>query len=88
MRLVFLVSDQVEQLFSAGVSEAKNCTVYFPITLFCKCGENVIKCITKGHPVLVEGRIEVSDKCHSKVVADLMRLGPAPAEGSVATKAQ
>jgi single-strand DNA-binding protein len=64
--------------FSVGVSEAKDKTTFFPITVFGKHGEAVAKYITKGRQVLVDGRITVGDNNRFNVVADRVRFGPEP----------
>ncbi len=64
--------------FSVGVSDRKDQSIYFPVTVFGKYGESLVKHITKGRSVLVEGRIEVSvsdDNKYFNVVANKVRLG-------------
>jgi len=64
--------------FSVGVSEGKDKTTFFPITVFGKHGEAVAKYITKGRQVLVDGRITVGDNDRFNVVADRVRFGIEP----------
>ena len=73
--------------FSVGVSEAKDRNVFFPIAVFGKRAENVAKYVTKGRQVLVEGRIEVSNKGRFNVIADHMRLGPQTGQPEATKKA-
>lgn len=61
--------------FSVGVSHGKDASTYFPVTVFGKHGEAVAKYITKGRQVLVEGRVEVSEKGRFNVVADRVVFG-------------
>ena len=65
--------------FSVGVSEGKDKTTFFPITVFGKHGEAVAKYVTKGRQVLVEGRVTVGEKGRFSVVADTVRFGVEPA---------
>ena len=61
--------------FSVGVSDAKNRTTFFPITVFGKYGESLAGYLTKGRQVLVEGRITVSEQGRHSVIADTVVLG-------------
>ena len=74
--------------FSVGVSDSKDKTTYFPVAVFGKHGEVVAKYITKGFHVLVEGRIQVSDKGRFGVIADRVVFGPKaePAKKTKKTK--
>jgi single-strand DNA-binding protein len=64
--------------FSLGVSDSQDETIFFPITVFGKQGEAAAKYITKGRQILVEGRIQVSDKGRFNVIADRIRFGAMP----------
>ena len=46
--------------FSMGVSDGKERSVFFPVTVFGKYGESLADYLTKGRQVLVEGRVTVS----------------------------
>ncbi len=61
--------------FSVGVSDAKNRTTFFPVTVFGKYGESLAGYLTKGRQVLVEGRVTVSEQGRYSVVADTVVLG-------------
>ena len=61
--------------FSVGVSDTKNRTTFFPITVFGKYGESLAGYLTKGRQVLVEGRVTVSEQGRCNVVADTVVLG-------------
>ena len=61
--------------FSVAVSDGKDRTAYFPVVAFGKLAALAESYITKGREVLVEGRIEVSDKRYFNVVADKIQLG-------------
>lgn len=61
--------------FGVGVSDGKRRTVFFPVTVFGKYGEVVAEYVTKGRPLLVEGRIDVNPGGRFNVVADQIRLG-------------
>ncbi len=61
--------------FTVAVSDSKDRTTFFPVTVFGKQGEVVAPYITKGRQVLVEGRIEVSENGRHNVVADRVELG-------------
>jgi single-stranded DNA-binding protein len=64
--------------FALAVSEGKERTTYFPITVFGELGKKMAQYITKGRQVLVEGRVEVSEKKRFNVVAHQVRLGAKP----------
>ena len=64
--------------FSVGVSDKKDQTTFFPVTVFGKHGEVVAKYVTKGRQVLVDGRVTVSDNGRFSVVADNVRFGVEP----------
>ncbi len=66
--------------FSVGVSDGKEKTTYFPVTVFGKLGESVAEYLKKGRQVLVEGRIQVDDNGRFNVIADRVTFGPSPAE--------
>ena len=65
--------------FRVAVSGRKDSNpTFFPVTVFGKHGEAVLKWLTKGREVLVEGRIEVSESGRHNVIADSVRLGAEP----------
>jgi hypothetical protein len=64
--------------FSVAVSDSKDRTTFFPITLFGRMGETLTEYITKGRLILVEGRVSVSDNGYFSVIADRVELGSAP----------
>jgi single-stranded DNA-binding protein len=64
--------------FRVGVSDHKDQSTYFSVSVFGKYGETLAEHITKGRELLVEGRINVGDKGYFNVVADKVRLGVAP----------
>ena len=61
--------------FSVGVSDGKDKTTFFPVTVFGKHGEAVAKYVTKGREVLVEGRIDVGENGRFNVVANRVLFG-------------
>jgi single-stranded DNA-binding protein len=61
--------------FSVAVGDAEDKTTYFNVVTFGKYGESIADHVTKGRQVLVEGRIDVSDKGRFNVVADRVRFG-------------
>jgi single-strand DNA-binding protein len=64
--------------FSVGVSDGKDTTVFFPVTVFGKQSEAVAKYVSKGRQVLVEGRVTQSAKGRFNVVADRVVFGVSP----------
>jgi single-strand DNA-binding protein len=64
--------------FGISVSDGKDKTTFFPVTVFGKHGEAVAKYITKGRQILVEGRIAVGDNDRFNVIADSVRFGTEP----------
>jgi single-stranded DNA-binding protein len=64
--------------FGVGVSDRKERTTFFPVTVFGKQAEIVAEYVTKGRELLVDGRIEVSDSGHFNVVANTVQLGSKP----------
>jgi single-stranded DNA-binding protein len=65
--------------FGVGVSDGKdNRTTVFPFIVFGDYGETVAKYVTKGKEVLIDGRIQVSDKGFFHVIADRVRFGAGP----------
>ena len=70
--------DVIYTTFNVGVSDRKDQTTFFPVTVFGKHGEAVAKYITKGRQVLVDGRVTVSDSGRFSVVADNVRFGVEP----------
>lgn len=71
-------SDTEYTTFTVAVSDSKNRTTYFPITLFDPLGESLLQYLTKGRQVIAEGRISFSDKGYMNVIADRVALGSAP----------
>ena len=71
-------SDVAYTTFSVAVGDGKNRTTFFPVTVFGKQAKVVAQYVTRGRQVLVEGRIDVSDKGRFNVVADRVAFG-APA---------
>ena len=63
--------------FGVGVSNSKERTSFFPVVVFGQLGEALVKQITKGRQVLVEGRIEVNEG-RFNVIADRVVLGVLP----------
>ena len=61
--------------FSVGVSDGKERSIFFPITVFGKHGEALAGYVVKGRQVLVEGRITMSASGRFNVVADRVVLG-------------
>lgn len=61
--------------FSVGVGDGKDKTTFFPVVAFSKLGSMAAKYIKKGRQVLVEGRVELSDKGRFNVVANRIMLG-------------
>lgn len=72
--------DVTYTIFSVGVSDGKESTVFFPIAAFSKVGENVARFVTKGREILVEGRVRLSEKGRFGVVADRVVFGSSPKE--------
>ena len=66
--------------FSVGVSDGKDQTTFFPVTVFGKTGETVAKYVTKGRQVLAEGQINVSENGRFNVVAHRVMFGALPAK--------
>ena len=64
--------------FGLAVSDGKERTTFFPVTAFGNCGEAVAKYVTKGRQVLIDGRVQVSDKGRFSVIADRVQFGPVP----------
>ena len=64
--------------FSLAVGDRKDQVNFFPVTVFGKLGEALLAHITKGRQVLVEGRVNVSEKGRFNVIADQIRLGAKP----------
>ena len=60
-----------------AVSDARDRTTYFPVTVFGQQAEIVASHISKGRQVLVEGRIEVAENGRFNVVADHVVFGVA-----------
>jgi len=64
--------------FGVGVSDGKDHTTFFPVLVFGDYGETVVKYVTKGRQVLVDGRVQVSDNGRFRVIADRVRFGSEP----------
>ena len=64
--------------FGVGVGDGKDKTTFFSVTVFGKLGKSIAEYVTKGRQVLVEGRIQVSEKGYFNVIADQVRLGSEP----------
>jgi single-strand DNA-binding protein len=64
--------------FGVGVSNGKDKTTFFSVLVFGKYGETVAEYIAKGRQVLVDGRVQASDKGHLRVIADTVRFGSEP----------
>ena len=64
--------------FRVGVSDGKDRSVFFPITVFGKQAEAVANYVTKGRQVLGEGRIAESTGGRFNVVADRVVFGASP----------
>ena len=77
-RLTSKKGDVTYTTFSVGVSDGKDSTTFFPVTVFGKLGEAVAKYITKGRQVLVDGRVQVNDNGRISVIADRVRFGSEP----------
>ena len=68
--------DVTYTVFSLGVSDAKDRTTYFPVIAFGDRGKAVAKYIKKGRQILVDGRLEVSEKTpRFKIIANRLQLG-------------
>lgn len=71
--------------FSIGIRNSSNHTTFFPVVVFGKLGESLLKYLTKGRQVMVEGHVELSNMGRFNVVAERVVLGvPATATGPVA----
>jgi single-strand DNA-binding protein len=66
--------------FQVAVSDARDRTTFFPVTVFGQQAEIVASHVTKGRQVLVEGRIEVAENGRFNVVADRVVFGAAVAK--------
>jgi len=67
--------------FSVGVGDQKDRTTFFPVVVFGQHGEAVAKYVTKGRQVLVDGRVQLSDKSRFSVIADRVQFGSGPKAG-------
>ena len=85
-RLTSKKGDVTYTAFAVAVSGGEKRSVFFPMVAFGKLGETIAEYLTKGRQVLVEGRIEVSEKGRFGVAADRIVLGPSAAK--MAEKAQ
>jgi single-strand DNA-binding protein len=72
--------------FSVAVSDGREQTTFFPVTLFGKIAENLAEYITKGRQITVEGRISVGENGRFNVVADRVELGLAPRDTTAKKK--
>lgn len=61
--------------FGLAVNERKDRPTYFQIAVFGKPAKPVATYVTKGRQVMVEGRVEVSDKGRFNVVAARVLFG-------------
>ena len=59
--------------FGLGVGDRNDRTTFFPVTVFGKTAALAKRYVTKGRQVLVEGRVEVSDKGHSPKVLKIAK---------------
>ena len=74
-------SDVSFTTFSIGVSDSKDRTTFFPITLFDPLAGSLTEYLIKGRQVLIEGRISVNDKGYFNVIANQVSLGAFPKKG-------
>lgn len=77
-RLTSKKGDVTYTTFSVGVSDGKDRTTFFPVIVFGNYGETVAKYVTKGRQVLVDGRVQVSDKGRCRVIADRVQFSSEP----------
>ncbi len=69
--------DLIFAAFQMAVTGLKDHTMFFPVVIFGKQGEAIVKYITKGRHVLVEGRVDLNNN-RFNVIADRVMLGSAP----------
>ena len=74
--------------FRLGVSDGREDTTFFSVTVFGKLGKSIAMYITKGREVLVEGRVSVGEKGYFNIIADQVRLGAQPMKPDKKTKKQ
>ena len=73
--------------FSVAVNERQEQVTFFPVVLFGQLGEVLTQYITKGRQILVEGRVNISEKGYFNVIADRIELGALPnANGNEGTE--
>ena len=77
-RLKSKKGDVTYTTFDVGVGDGKDRTTFFPITVFGEYGETVARFVTRGRQVLVDGRIQVSDKGRFSLIADRVQFGSEP----------
>jgi single-strand DNA-binding protein len=70
--------------FRVAVADKRGQTMFFPVTVFGKHGENVTPYLKKGCEVLISGRVEMSEKGYTSIVADVVRLGSRSRNSKVA----
>jgi single-stranded DNA-binding protein len=58
--------------FRVAVADKRGQTMFFPVIVFGKHAENVTPYLKKGCEVLVVGRVEMSEKGYTSVVADVV----------------
>ena len=66
--------------FRLGVSDGKENTTFFPVTVFGKLGESVAEYITKGRQVLVDGRVQIGDNGRCKIARIRRKRSPIPSD--------
>lgn len=64
--------------FSVAVNDRQERVTFFPIILFGQLGDILTQYITKGRQILVEGRVNISEKGYFSVIADRIELGVVP----------
>jgi single-stranded DNA-binding protein len=78
-RKTSLKGDVEYTTFGLAVGDGMRQTNFFSVVVFGNQGKPVADHVTRGRQVLVEGRIEVTNKDRFKVVADNVWFGPEPA---------
>lgn len=68
--------------FRLGVNDT-----YFPVVVFGKAHESVVKYVKKGRRLLVEGRIEINHNGRANLIADKVIFQDAPPEEKSGQKA-
>ena len=64
--------------FTVAVSDGKENTTFFPVTVFGNSVDAVAQYVTKGREVLVTGRIQVNENKFFKVIASRVQFGREP----------